>query len=327
MTVRTSHFKVDNGDMMLFEFASDRRLLVDIRIRLAADDPDDATPDVGNQLRERLEDLGRDDHGRLYVDGFLLTHPDQDHISGLRDHFHLGTPTSWSKKDDKIFIREMWSSPIVFRRADRKAAGHTLCEDAEAWRDEARRRANLFKQAQMAADGDRVKILGEDISGKTSGLKAVQVLPGESFSDIAGKANANFTALLIAPMMANSDEEAGILSKNNSSVVMRLTVESGDGGAAKYLFGGDAEVAIWERIYDRVDPADLRYDVLIAPHHCSWHSLSWDSWSELREKARVSAKAQEALGQAEVGATVISSSSAIKRRRQRSTLHSGEARI
>jgi hypothetical protein len=164
----------------------------------------------------------------------------------------------------------------------------------------------------MAADGDRVKILGEDISGKTSGLEAVQVLPGESFSDIAGKANANFTALLIAPMMANSDEEAEILSKNNSSVVMRLTLESGDGGAAKYLFGGDAEVAIWERIYDRVDPADLRYDVLIAPHHCSWHSLSWDSWSELREKARVSAKAREALGQAEVGATVISSSSAIK---------------
>jgi hypothetical protein len=311
MTTKTSHYKVDNGDMVLVEFESGRRLLIDIRIRGAADDPNEDVPDVGKQLRERLEALGRDGQGRLYVDAFLLTHPDQDHISGLRNHFHLGTPNSWSKDNDKIFIGEMWSSPIVFRRADRKT-GHVLCEDAEAWRNEARRRANLFKANGWALDGDRIVILDEDVDGKTVGLEPVLVRTGEQFSKIAGQEDASFTALLIAPMLADDDEEAEVLSKNNSSVVLRLTLRSADGGSAKYLFGGDAEVAIWERIHDRYTLDELKYDVLIAPHHCSWHSLSWDSWSKLGRDAKVSPKAREALGQAELAATILASSLTIK---------------
>ena len=311
MTTRTLHFKVDNGDMVLIELESGRRLLIDIRIRGAADDPNDSTPDVGTQLRKHLEALGRDKDGRLYLDGFLLTHPDQDHISGLRNHFHLGAPGSWSKASDKIIIRELWSSPIVFRRADRKT-GHVLCDDAEAWRTEARRRANLFKANGTAVDGDRIVILGEDIDGKTDRLEAVLVRAGETFSKIAGQSDTSFTALLLAPMLADSDEEAEVLSKNNSSVVIRLTLRSNDGGCARFLFGGDAEVAIWERIRDRHVLERLQYEVLIAPHHCSWHSLSWDSWSERGYDAKVSPKAREALSQAALGATILSSSVTIK---------------
>ena len=137
MAVKTSHFKVDNGDMTLIELESGRRILADINIRCAADDEDDDTPDVAKQLRKRLD---RDDKDRLFVDAFLNTHPDADHIRGLEKHFHLGDPSTWSKADDKIIIREMWSSPIVFRRAKAKDEDHVLCADAEAWRDEARRR-------------------------------------------------------------------------------------------------------------------------------------------------------------------------------------------
>lgn len=46
MTATSRHFRVDNGDMHLFAFESGRRLLVDIKIRDSADDPDDDTPDV-----------------------------------------------------------------------------------------------------------------------------------------------------------------------------------------------------------------------------------------------------------------------------------------
>jgi hypothetical protein len=56
----------------------------------------------------------------------------------------------------------------------------------------------------------------------------------------------------------------------------------------------------------------LQYDVLIAPHHCSWHSLSWDSWSDFGESARLSADARKALGQALKSAFVIASGKAIK---------------
>jgi hypothetical protein len=49
----------------------------------------------------------------------------------------------------------MWSSPIVFRRADKK--NHKLCDDAKAWAKEARRRVQLFKDFGYTSDGDRVK--------------------------------------------------------------------------------------------------------------------------------------------------------------------------
>ncbi|BCM87705.1 metallohydrolase [Methylobacterium indicum] len=311
MSAKTTHFKVGNGDMTLMVLESGRRLLIDCKIGVAADDPNDDAPDVGAQLRDRLT---RDASGRLFVDAFLLTHPDQDHCAGLRRHFHLGPPASWVKADDKIVIREMWSSPIVFRRADRKNAkgGHTLCEDAQAWRDEARRRVRLFRAQRWLADGDRIQILGEDVDGKTDDLLPILVSAGSVFSTICGVTDATFSGLLLAPMLADDDAEVEVLSKNNSSVIVRLTLAAGGNPTAgRFLFGGDAEVAIWERVRDRYTDQELTYDVLMAPHHCSWHSLSWDSWSEKREKAVVSERARSALAQAASGAIIVSSSNAI----------------
>jgi hypothetical protein len=308
--VRTTHFKVDNGDMALVEIESGRRILVDIRIRASADDEANDTPDVGTQLRDRLEEIGRDGSGRLYVDAFLLTHPDQDHISGLANHFHLGLASSWSKTDDKIFIREMWSSPIVFRRASK---AHNLCADADAWATEARRRVALFRSQRYALDGDQIKILGEDVDGKTDDLGPILVRAGETITVIAGNFDASFSGLLLAPLLATDDEEDKVLSKNNSSVIMRMTLAAdGVTDAARYLFGGDAEVAIWEKVRDKYDDDDLNYHVLIAPHHCSWHSLSWDSWGDMGEKAKVSDDARSALAQAQPGATILASSCTVE---------------
>jgi hypothetical protein len=167
MKVTTTHFQVGNGDMTLIKLESGRCILVDCKITLCADDPNDDTADVGTQLRDLLV---RDGSDRLYVDVFLLTHPDQDHCAGLRRHFHLGILNQWNADDDTIVIREMWSSPIVFRRAERKEPKTPLCEDALAWQKEARRRANLFKAQRYALDGDRILILGEDVGGNTDDL-------------------------------------------------------------------------------------------------------------------------------------------------------------
>ena len=72
-------------------------------------------------------------------------------------------------------------------------------------------------------------------------------------------------------------------------------------------------MAVWERVWARNKDRKhvLEYDVLIAPHHCSWHSLSWDSWSDWGEDAVVSADARDALGQARGGAMIIASSNPI----------------
>lgn len=80
MTASIIFFPVNNGDMTLATFDNDQQLLIDLHVRKAADDPDDDTPDVMAQLREHLK---RDEKNRPYVDGFLLSHPDKDHIGGL----------------------------------------------------------------------------------------------------------------------------------------------------------------------------------------------------------------------------------------------------
>jgi len=309
VSVQTFHFRVDNGDMTLIRLESGRVILADINIRGSADDPNDPAPNVANQLRKLLK---RDEKGRLYVDAFLLTHPDEDHIRGLMNHFHLGPPSIWLKSTDKILVKEMWSSPIVFRRADKK--DHTLCDDAKAWAKEARRRVQLFKDTGSASDGDRVKILGEDIDGKTDGLRAILVKLEQTFDTICGVSDRSFLARLLAPRPAENAAEEEELTKNNSSVILHLSLKIGGETKARYLLGGDAEVAIWEKIWKHHEntPERLQYDVLIAPHHCSWHSLSWDSWSDFGESARLSPDARKALGQALQGGFVIASSKAIK---------------
>jgi len=311
MAATISFFPVSNGDMTLICFESGRTLLTDVMIRESADDPEDHdTPDVAQMLRERLK---RDSGGRLYVDAFLLSHPDKDHCTGLSKHFHLGIPDDWSKEDDKIFIREIWSSPMVFRRASTQ---HVLCDEAKAFNSEVRRRIKQFRESGgVLGDGDRVQILGEDEDGKTDDLQAILVKVDENFSKIAGVTDSTFTANLLAPHPKSNEEgDEALRAKNHSSTVIRFSLTGGGvSDRARFLSCGDAEVAIWERLWEKhkASPDRLSYDLLLSPHHCSWHSLSYDSWGDLREQAEVCEGARKALGQARDAAEIVASSKAI----------------
>lgn len=256
MPTTITFFPVDNGDMTLIKFGDldATTLLIDVNIRQDADDPDGEARDVAKDLRERLK---KDENGRPYVDAFLLSHPDQDHCRGLKRHFYLGPLDKYpdDKKDDKdkkIVIREMWSSPIVFRRASKT---HTLSDDAKAFNTEARRRVQLNRDKNFAVgNGDRIQIMGEDIDGKTDDLTSIVRKVDTRFSTINGKSSAFFSAFLLAPLDAQDDEEEEeCLVKNQSSVILNITLaadaQTPDG--AKFLTGGDAEVFIWNRQWQR----------------------------------------------------------------------------
>lgn len=312
MTASITFFPVGNGDMTLLTFDNDQKLLIDLHVRKAADDDEVDTPDVMADLRSRLN---RDDKGRMFVDGFLLSHPDKDHISGLESHFHLGPPDEWNENDDKILIREMWSSPIVFRRATKN---HVLCADAKAWAKEARRRVKRFRDTgQAIVDGDRIQIMGEDQDGKTDDILAIVVKTDELVTSLNSIKSGTFEGRLLAPMLHDEDEELEeLLGKNQSSVIIRFSIRGGGMlDKCRFLSGGDAEVAIWERLWLKHgdDQADwLGYDVLQAPHHCSWHSLSYDSYSTYGEDAAVCDDARSALSQIRKGAIIVASSETIE---------------
>jgi hypothetical protein len=320
MPTTLTHFPVGNGDMTLICLGDKvgTTILIDSNIRAAADDPDDDTRDVAKDLRDRLK---RDSKGRPFVDAFLTTHPDADHCRGVEKHFHLGPVKNYpdDKKPDsekKILIGEIWSSPIVFRRASKE---HKLCDDALAFQKEAIRRVLLAREKNCVGieSGDRVLILGEDIDGKTDDLGAILVKLDEVFNRVNGTHNQLFHARLLAPLPISEDEaEEEGLGKNHSSVV--LNIELADTAERKtvknFLTGGDAEVLIWEKLWEKhkKKPEILAYDSMLTPHHCSWHTLSHDSRTDLGDKAKVSAGAKSALSQIRQGGLIIASSAPIK---------------
>jgi hypothetical protein len=226
MTATITFFPVGNGDMTLIALgdSTETKILIDCKIRAAADDPDDGTRDVAKDLGARLK---RDSNGRPYVDAFLLSHPDKDHCSGLRKHFYLGPPEDYpdDKKSDaekRIFIREIWSSPIAFRRASRS---HILCDDAKAFNTEAKRRVQANRDKGFRVDaGDRILVLGEDEDGKTDDLAPILVSVDQSFNRINGSKNQCFSARLLAPMPKSDDDSEEDLDKNHSSVILNMGI-------------------------------------------------------------------------------------------------------
>jgi beta-lactamase superfamily II metal-dependent hydrolase len=320
MATSLTFFPVGNGDMTLICLGdkAGTTLLIDCNIRAAADDPEDKTRDVAQDLRDRLK---RDSNGRPYVEAFLLTHPDQDHCRGIRNHFHLGAPADYAddKKPDnekRITIGEIWSSPMVFRRA---SVEHSLCDDAKAFNKEAKRRVALAREKNCSGieDGDRILILGEDEDGKTDDIPAIVVKVDEDITAINGKASEVFKARLLAPMPKSAkDEEEEELRKNHSSVILNIQLADDPkrNTVKNFLIGGDAEVRIWEKLWakHKKAPEVLAYDLLQTPHHCSWHSLSSDSRSELGNKAKVSPDAKAALSQIRKNGRIVASSCPVK---------------
>ena len=74
MSTTTTYFPVGNGDMTLICLGdkAGTTILIDCNIRAAADDPDDDTRDVAQDLRDRIK---RDSKGRPFVDAFLTYSP------------------------------------------------------------------------------------------------------------------------------------------------------------------------------------------------------------------------------------------------------------
>lgn len=315
MRTKITFFPVDNGDMTLIQLADDERtsLLIDVKIRNAADEDGDDVYDVATALRKKLK---VNHNHRPYVDGFMLSHPDLDHCSGLRKHFWLGKADNYEDDDlpleeRRILINELWFSPIVFQR---KANIGALVPDAEAFFKEAKRRVDVNK-AQISVNAtDRIRIFGEAENGEADGLEHLVFPRDASFTGVNSQAASFMKGRVLGPFSAQETEDDEVtLSKNNSSIIINFELMPNmlSERGFNFLSGGDAEVAIWDKVADEYDEQALAYDLLLAPHHCSWRTMSHMSWSDYGEDVVVSPKARSALSHANVGAVIIASSKSI----------------
>ncbi|MBX3292258.1 MAG: hypothetical protein KF881_05110 [Acidobacteria bacterium] len=240
---------VGSGDSTTIVVDADTFVQVDLR-HLACVDEDDDDPRMA--VIDKLEEILPKVDGKPYLSVFVLTHPDEDHCRGFADL--LG----------RVTIGDLWHAPRVFREFPRD-----LCEDAKAFRKEAKRRvAKIIANGGTATDGDRVRVIGyddllqeEDYKGFPSDLLSI---PGSSVSELSGvECSDRFKAFIHGPFKDDCEGE-----RNDTSVALQISLYDGEATAKALLFG-DLCYAPIKRIFDFSDAADLEWNILLAAHHCS----------------------------------------------------------
>lgn len=262
-------YPVDNGDTTLITLTDNTTILIDCKIRISAEDPDDTAKfDVKKDLLESI--LKRDDNP--FLDAFILTHPDKDHCHGFAKHFYCGEPGNYKKENrdnEEIIVDEMWVTAMLF--------DGPACEDAKALKKEAERRRKLWDNNSSDKDkpGNRIHMIGYNGDEKYENVPAS--VPGETVNKINGKVKDNFEFFVHSPFKKNLITASAEDDKNFSSIVMqaRFKINSSDKAlAARFLFGGDADHNIWEQIltkskkHNRTEKLD--WDIFLSSHHCSW---------------------------------------------------------
>ena len=131
-------------------------------------------------------------------------------------------------------------------------------------------------------------------------------MPGNTVSIVSGSTKDDFEFFVHGPFKDDTDDEDG--ERNHTSVVLQARFAVDDvPDACLTFFGGDAGCPVWERIYRRSSEENLKWDLLLAPHHCSWTFFSETSSADNDPSETV----LKFLGKARKGALVIASSKPI----------------
>lgn len=301
-----TYFPVGNGDTSLIRLTDGSSIIIDCNITEDSRNSSDKTRyDVHAHL---LKVLPKDKDKSPYANAFILTHPDQDHCRGFTETFYVGDPSKYSDqhmKDGLIIINELWFTPRIFSPHEGK-----LCDEANAFRKEAKRRMKLYKEgkAERSHPGNRLRIIGYSDLLEIEGLNSIITVPGNTVNLIDGSKKEDFSFFVHAPFKKDTDSKWG--ERNDTSLVLQARFDvDNERHAALAIFGGDARLEIWESILELSDEATLKWDLFMAPHHCSW---SFFSEEDYKDNQTPSEKALELLRKKREGAIIIGSCKPIK---------------
>lgn len=316
---RIVFYPVGNGSMTLLQ-VDNRSILFDINILCASEENGDY--EVVEDLEEALKKCEVKD-GHPVVDVFIQSHADNDHINGFQEYFfEEDEPENLTANDKKgerkkIFIKEIWCSDR-FRKYD--TDGYSMGEDAKAFRREVKRRIDRFNAGNVL-DGNRVKILGDCLDEDDD-----EAIPDGIRKGIGETINVVNTSSLWAEVRGpikqqkgndeeeyNEKDEDYTGSKNRSSLIIRFAITRTDiwGASRKIhiLMGDDTEWFVWKSLDHKGLKSELSYDLLLAPHHASWHTLSEDSATD-DEDPKVDKGAKRALSHKKDNAIIVISAKA-----------------
>jgi hypothetical protein len=257
---------VGTGDSTTIGIEENVVMQVDLHSMECADAEDDPHVSIVDELVKSLPKKDK----KPYLSLFVLTHPDLDHCCGFAELLK------------KVTIGELWFTPRIFREYKKD-----LCDDAVAFRKEARRRRDrTIKAGGLPEAGDRVRIFGYDELLKEEAFKGfpeeLLTIPGHTVTLVDGTDyDSTFAAFVHAPF---KDDCAG--ERNDTSLALQVTLTSG-AATGRALLLGDLCYPTIRKIFDITKKKEyLEWNILQAPHHCSKSIMYWKGQGEDEPKLK-----------------------------------------
>lgn len=307
------YYPVGNGDMSLIKIKSTKTILIDCNIRENSEDdmedPKEVKEDLLNSIEER--------NGTPFIDVFALTHPDQDHCRGFENHFYTGNPNDYSgshEEKEQIMVDELWVTRRLFHNG--------LCNDGNILRNEANRRKKLYDNMDPARheNGNRLVLIGHD--GEEKFENVPHYYPGEVIHEIGGENQDEFSIFIHAPLKKDVVQGSAESDKNATSMVFQARFfdnkndKENEEFACRALFGGDTDHYKWEKILEKTkkyeNEESLKWDLFLAPHHCSWGFFNDRPYTGNPQNQTPKDYSLEVLDYGVSGAKIIASSVKIK---------------
>ncbi|MGZ2370404.1 hypothetical protein ACXR6G_11495 [Ancylomarina sp. YFZ004] len=272
---KIKYYPVNNGDMSLITVKDNTTILIDCNIREGDKDINDN--DIYNVKEDLVKSIQKRNNNP-YLDLFVLSHPDEDHCRGFKKNFYTGDPTKYSetnRKNEEIIVDEIWVTSMLFTTEQ--------SNDANAIRNEVNRRKRLTG-SEKDNRGNRLRLIGYDEDKKLENVTTY--VPGDEINTINDKTYTNFSFFIHAPFKKDLIKSRATADRNSSSIVVQARFKDKDTDADHLtyaLFGGDSDHYIWQKIIEISENNDnekyLKWDLFLAPHHCSWtffNNVSYD---------------------------------------------------
>ena len=313
-------YPVDNGDNVLLKLDDKTSVIVDCQIRDCEENSNGVTTyDVKKDL---IKELNKDSKNNLYVDLFINTHPHSDHCLGFDKNFYSGSPndyTDTNRKNEEIIIGELWVTQRAF--------ANDLCNDGGAIRREAKRRKKLFEDgsAESPKYGNRLRIIGYNDDDTT--VEGIHYVPGKTVNTFNGKTSDYLSMFIHAPFKKDLVRGKADKDENAASIVVQMQLRTQKNGDIKsrIIIAGDADHYVFEQILEKSKKNNnedkLKWDLFLAPHHCSWSFFNDRPYEDNSEPKDYSL---EFLDYKNTGANVIASSKKIEDKKPNPPHHSAK---
>lgn len=231
----TIHFlNVKEGDCIFVQHSTGNSTVIDVSNGTAILEGEQYVQHslgIGGNYNRKAYPVNPNEYIKKYVTGsifrFILTHPDMDHMDGIKSLFEDFSITNfWDTNNDKKMDTDE----------------NFGIYDKEDWEFYQKIRKNINNPKVLCLyAGNRGKYFNEDENGNSG---------GDGLS-------------ILAPTMELVSEANKTKDHNDCSYVILYTM----GNGKKVIFAGDSAEKTWEYILENHKARVSNVDVLIAPHH------------------------------------------------------------